>query len=216
MSTEDYSQPGAKLLGIAFGFATATIAAIYLSWDITQSHLNPVVTIAAFINGKVRADQAVSYVIAQALGSLLGVLLLWCVVSTSFDDACFGAPMLSPKMDVSLAQAFVTEMVNSFILVLVYCAAMDDNFIDKKSVPMAVGSVIFLVHLFSISTTGCGLNPFRSFAAALAASPIEGCGSTVWDDHWIYWVGPIVGGLIGAFKYKYVLRKANPLNGRSY
>merc|ERR1719361_1686681 len=109
-----------------------------------------------------------------------------------------GATLLNNS--VTVGQGFGIEMLITFVLVLVvFAAAADENNTAnvKGSAPLAIGLSITTCHLFAIPYTGSSMNPARTFGSNAVMS--------VWKDHWVYWAGPILGGVAAALIYQLLL-----------
>ncbi|KAJ8337360.1 hypothetical protein SKAU_G00385800 [Synaphobranchus kaupii] len=99
---------------------------------------------------------------------------------------------------VNVAQGFGIEFLATFQLVLCFIATTDKRRSDVAgSAPLAIGLSVGLGHLAAVRYTGCGINPARSFGPAVIMKAFE--------NHWVYWVGPISGGLVAALVYDYLL-----------
>lgn len=170
---------------LAFGFAVATIV-----WNISHvsgGHINPAVTIGFFVTRRISFVRFFFYVAAQVLGGLAGAGTL------------YGALGPTPRGAVGLTEVnegagFGIELLVSFVLVWTVFATCDKRRSDLSgSGPLAIGLSIALCHLFAVPFTGCGMNPARAFATAAVFDS--------YDAHWLYWIGPLVGGAAAAFIY---------------
>jgi len=103
---------------------------------------------------------------------------------------------------VTPAMGLFIEFFLTFFLLLVVGAAVDTAKSNRTLVPLAIGMAVTVCHFIAIPVTGTSLNPTRSFASAAASHYAEGGICThVWDDHWIFWFGPIFGAVAGLFFY---------------
>jgi len=121
-----------------------------------------------------------------------------------YSTGCFAANFVHPGM--TTAQAFLCEIVLTAWLLLVICAATDSFKSNQTLVPLAIGLCITCCHLMSMPITGTSLNPTRSFASAAVASDVPGC-AFVWDDMWVWFAGPMIGGVAGSFMYDYCFQE---------
>jgi aquaporin NIP len=132
------------------------------------------------------ARRVAGYVTAQLLGAVLASAILRALFHTR---AALGATLLA--RDVTLGQAFTIEGVATAILVVVImCVAVDER-AQAGSAAVAIGGTVALLATIFGPIEGASMNPARSFGPALVAWR--------WKDHWIYWLGPFVGGFVGAF-----------------
>ena len=98
------------------------------------------------------------------------------------------------------------EIIGTFVLVYTVFSATDPKRSARDShipvlAPLPIGFAVFMVHLATIPVTGTGINPARSFGAAVIFNSKQ-----AWDDHWIFWVGPFIGAAIAAIYHQYILR----------
>ena len=142
--------------------------------------------------------KGVLYIAAQCIGATIGAGILRLLVPATFRGyEGFGCTGVSAG--VSAGQAFGVEFFITMVLVLVvYGAAADANNDVKGSAPLAIGLSITTCHLFAIPLTGSSMNPARSLGPAI----ITGC----WANHWVYWAGPILGGVAAAIIYQLVFK----------
>jgi len=202
MSTaEKFTMPGTKTIGIAFSFGLTLFALAFTIGHISGGHLNSALTLAFVVTGKISALRGFFYFLAQLTGGLVGGALLLALMPLQFRRDCFAANMLAEG--VTPAMGFFIEYFLTFFLLLVVGAAVDTAKSNRTLVPLAIGMAVTVCHFIAIPVTGTSLNPTRSFASAAAAHYSEGGLCThVWDDHWIFWFGPIFGALSGLFFYE--------------
>ena len=174
------------LIIIALGHGLGIFIGIVAIARITGAHLNPAVTIAAIVSGNLGVIRGFSYIIGQLLGSIIAVLLIELFVWTT---PGLGAHTLS----ISTNEGLVIEFILTFFLVFTVFATAIDKRGNAALAPLAIGLVVFVDHLIAVPLTGASMNPARTLGPAL----IHG----VWDDHWVYWVGPIVGGITATLTY---------------
>jgi len=184
----DASPTGLVAAAIAHGFAL--FVAVSVGANISGGHVNPAVTFGAFVGGNISLIRGIVYVIAQLLGSTVACLLLNFVTG----GVAVGAFGLSAGVGVS--NALVFEIVMTFGLVYtVYATAIDPKKGDLGTIaPIAIGFIVGANILAGGAFTGASMNPAVAFGPALV--------SWTWACHWIYWVGPLVGGGIAALVYE--------------
>ncbi len=178
--------PQIVLIGLAHGLAIAV--GIMAIDKVSGAHINPVVTLAALITGRIGLYRSSLYLVAQLAGAVLAVLALDTV---AFDVENLGVHAVSSSINVG--DAFVLEVILTFLLVFVIFATAMDRQKTTMFAPLAIGGVVALDHFVAIPLTGASMNPARSFGPAL----VHGA----WADHWLYWVAPIVGAMIAAVAY---------------
>lgn len=195
---------GVGILGIAWAFGGMIFILVYCTAGISGGHINPAVTFGLFLARKVSLIRAVLYMVAQCLGAICG-----CGLVKGFQKAYYvryggGANSLQPGY--SKGTGLGAEIIGTFVLVYTVFSATDPKRNARDShvpvlAPLPIGFAVFMVHLATIPITGTGINPARSFGAAVIFNEDK-----PWDDHWIFWVGPFVGAAIAAFYYQYILR----------
>nr|CAB3447289.1 unnamed protein product [Digitaria exilis] len=188
-SGPDAACGGVGILGIAWAFG---------------GHINPAVTFGLFLARKVSLVRAVLYIIAQCLGAICGVGLVKGFQSAYFVRYGGGANELS--QGYSKGTGLAAEIIGTFVLVYTVFSATDPKRNARDShvpvlAPLPIGFAVFMVHLATIPITGTGINPARSLGAAVIYNKDE-----AWDNHWIFWVGPLIGAAIAAAYHQYVLR----------
>lgn len=181
--------PDIVLVALAFGLAV--YAAVSAIGHISGGHINPAVTLGLAAVGRVKVIRAILYIIAQCAGAAAGSGLLKALTP---DRAAGKLGVTGLGTDVTKLQGFGIEFFLGFVLIFVVCGVCDSNKPDHKSTaPLAIGLTVTLGHLLAVDYTGSAMNPARSFGSALVASE--------WADHWIYWAGPIAGGIAAALLY---------------
>lgn len=181
----------------ALSFGLAIFAAITTVGHLSGGHVNPAVTIAMLTSGRISLIRALLYIVVQCLGSAAGT----CAVKAMIDEAYHnGLAHNSLAEDITEMQGFGIEFFLGLVLVLTVFGACDANKPDSRfTAPLAIGMTVTLGHLGTIRYTGTGMNPARSFGTAYATD--------IWDSHWVYWAGPICGGIVAALLYTQILQK---------
>ena len=175
---------GVVLAGLAHGLIL--VALIYGIGAVSGCHINPAVSIALAAIGKFDWRSVPGYIVAQLAGAVVGALLH--AVVRAKGATHYGLPL--PGADVGAGQALVLEAVLTFFLVSVIVGAAVSGKAMKGFHGLAIGLTLAASWLVGGALTGAALNPARSFGPAIVALNF--------DSIWIYWVGPIVGGLIAA------------------
>jgi len=210
---------GAGWLAITTGWALAVFVAVYCVASISGAHLNPAVTVGLCVAGTFSWSLAPTYIAAQMLGGLIGAVLMWVIYlphwSRTEDPAlklaCFcNAPAVrgAPLSNV------LTEMIATGLLIFGILALKDSqmNMSDGSVVKLSLGAVgvipvallVFAIGLCLGGPTGYAINPARDLAPRIAHAllPVAGKGASDWGYAWIPVVGPLLGGLGGAWLYK--------------
>ncbi|KAI3517250.1 hypothetical protein L1887_16463 [Cichorium endivia] len=143
---------------------------------------------------------------AQCLGAICGVGLVKAFNKTYYNNYGGGANELADGYNKGTGLG--AEIIGTFFLVYTVFSATDPkrNARDPHVpvlVPLPIGFAVFMVHLATIPITGTGINPARSFGAAVIYNKEK-----AWDDQWIFWVGPFIGAAIAAFYHQFILRAA--------
>ncbi|CAH9057045.1 unnamed protein product [Cuscuta europaea] len=197
---------GVGVLGIAWAFGGMIFVLVYCTAGISGGHINPAVTFGLFLARKVSLVRAVAYMAAQCLGAICGVGLVKAFMKGYYDRLGGGANGVTDGY--SKGTALGAEIIGTFVLVYTVFSATDPKRNARDShvpilAPLPIGFAVFMVHLATIPITGTGINPARSLGAAVIFNSPK-----VWDDHWIFWVGPFVGALAAAAYHQYILRAA--------
>ncbi|MBN1662536.1 MAG: aquaporin Z [Deltaproteobacteria bacterium] len=194
---------GIGLLGVALAFGLTVLTMAYAIGHISGCHLNPAVSVGLWAGGRFPAKDLIPYIIAQVLGAIVagGVLYLIATgkadfnVSAGFASNGYGEH--SPG-GYSLLAALVAEVVMTMMFLLVIMGATDKR-APHGFAPIAIGLCLTLIHLISIPVTNTSVNPARSTGVAIFV------GDWAVAQLWLFWVAPIVGALIGAVIYRFVI-----------
>ncbi len=181
---------GLVAVALAHGMAIALLVAA--TAKISGGHINPAVTFGAVITGRMKLSTGVLYVVAQLAGAVIGALLLEAAIVGQFEGN-LGAHALNLEVLDGKGAGVLVEAVLTFVLVFtVFATAMDPRGMANLA-PIAIGLAVLVDNFVGVPLTGASMNPARSFGPALVAD--------FWDDHWVYWLGPLIGGGLAALVY---------------
>lgn len=192
VNTEELVDGGSsviRLTAVSFAFGLAIALAVAALIRVSGAHVNPAVTLAALATGNIELPKAILYIVSQLGGAIAGSALVLFV--TPGDGGSLGATTLGP--DVNVGMGLVTEGIITFFLVFVIFATAVDPRAPRAQAPMAIGLAVALGILAGGELTGGSMNPARTLGPAVVGGE--------WQDHWVYWVGPIVGGIVAAVAY---------------
>ncbi|ELB2057945.1 aquaporin Z [Vibrio parahaemolyticus] len=197
---------GIGLLGVALAFGLTVLTMAFAIGHISGCHLNPAVTVGLWAGGRFDTKDVVPYIIAQVIGGLIagGILYVIATGQAGFDVvgsgfAANGYGEHSPGQ-YSMLAALVSEIVMTMMFLIVIMGATDKR-APQGFAPIAIGLCLTLIHLISIPVTNTSVNPARSTAVAMYV------GDWAVSQLWLFWVAPIVGGVLGAVIYKNLLGK---------
>lgn len=191
---------GAGLLAQAFAIGLSVLIMAYAVGHISGGHFNPAVTIGLMAAGRFESSNAVGYIIAQVLGGIAAAAVFQIILS--------GALSAGPSQGVawntmqaisngyggprgfSITAAIIMEVLITAIFLLVIVGSTSRK-APAGFAPLAIGIALFVLHLVSIPVTNASLNPARSTAPAVFA------GGQALGQLWVFWVAPIIGGIIG-------------------
>eukprot|EP01123_Difflugia_compressa_P014040 TRINITY_DN692_c0_g3_i1.p1 TRINITY_DN692_c0_g3~~TRINITY_DN692_c0_g3_i1.p1 ORF type:complete len:227 (-),score=32.41 TRINITY_DN692_c0_g3_i1:64-744(-) len=189
---------GAGLVSISMGVGISLSTMIYNVANISGGHLNPAVTIALLVIRQIELFKAIGYVIFQILGGIVGTGLMYAVMPDKLtEEVKMGATRLA--FGVTPGEGCALEICLTFILVFTVCATAElsgDLQSMGRFAPLAIGYSVLVDHMIGVPFTGASMNPARSFGPAVIGH--------YWDNQWIYWVGPISGGILAAIVYHYI------------
>ena len=197
-----FPEVGIGWVGVSLAFGLTVLTMAFAIGHISGCHLNPAITIGLWYGGRFQASQIIPYIIAQVLGGIAagGVLYIIASGQPGFDlaggFASNGYGEHSPG-GYSLLAASVTEVVMTMMFLIVILGATDKR-APAALAPIAIGLCLTLIHLISIPVTNTSVNPARSTGVALFE------GGWAIKQLWLFWVAPIVGGVLGAIVYRFI------------
>jgi aquaporin Z len=191
---------GIGLLGVALAFGLTVLTMAFAIGHISGCHLNPAVSLGLVMGGRFKGAELVPYVLAQVLGGILAAAVLYFIASgkVGFDLssglAANGYAEHSPG-GYTLAAGFVTEVVMTFMFLIVILGATDAR-APQGFAPIAIGLCLTLIHLISIPVTNTSVNPARSTGPALIV------GGWALSQLWLFWVAPLLGAALAGVVYR--------------
>ena len=197
---------GAKIgfLGISFAFGLTVLAMVYAIGSISGCHINPAITISMFVGGKINLKDTVGYIISQCVGAVLASSILL-VIASGLSGYSLSANGLGQNgygfhspLGYSLSACFWAEVVLTAIFLFVIFGSTGKN-APKGFAGISIGLSLVLIHLLGIPITGTSVNPARSLGPALLV------GGDALGQLWLFWVAPIIGGIISALIWRYML-----------
>ena len=197
---------GIGLLGVSLAFGLTVLTGAYALGHISGGHFNPAVSFGLWAGGRFPAKDLVPYIVAQVIGAIAAGFILFQIASGrpdfAVDPTAAGAfatngyDALSPG-GYSAAAAFLCEVVMTGFFLIVILGATHRN-APAGFAPIAIGLGLTLIHLISIPVTNTSVNPARSTGVALFV------GGGAVEQLWMFWLAPILGGLIGGSLYKWL------------
>jgi len=215
--------PGWELqVSLTFGLAITALA--YAVGHYSGGHINCAVTFGLVLIGACGVIQGLINFVAQMLGSLAGAGIL-CLMFRKDNDktGSIASNMLAwpdpPGDEVEWYNAFVAEIFGTFLLVFVVIqtAVNPKSFGNRMMACVAIGFAVFLAHSVLIPIDGCAINPKRNFGPAVVAtwryadtnnSHHQSLYNRIWNDMWIFWLGPLIGAALAALTYHFL----NPID----
>lgn len=183
------------IIALAFGLALVAIIAIF--GRVSGAHVNPAVSIACLIDGRMNLVDCICYIAAQVVGACAGASILSFIWNST---ESLGANLYETQSAlgamVTTEVAFVVELILTFVFVLTVLAATKK---ENCSSGLVIGLTLTLVHLFGIPFTGTSVNPARSIGPAIFTSGVA------MEQLPLFIIAPLVGGVLAALLYRFVL-----------
>jgi aquaporin-4 len=188
------------IIMISLGHGAAIGLMVYAFGHVSGAHINPAVTIAMLVTRRIGVKDAAGYIAFQIIGAIIAAFTLKTILpdlGAKVNYGTQGGP--SELLGHSAMSGFALEIVFTFFLVTVIFMTAVHKKAPAGMYGLAIGGMIFLLHLVGVPLTGASMNPARTLGPAIA--------SGYWDFHWIYWAGPIIGAVIAGLMMHHIFAK---------
>jgi aquaporin Z len=179
----------AGILGVAFSIGLTVMALAFSIGHISGGHFNPAVTLGLVAGGRVKAETALGYIVAQCLGAIVACGLFHIIGRAPPTFAANGYDSLSMLRSPLVSVFLIETVLTAFFLVVIMGAT------SKRAppgfAPIAIGLALVAIHIMAIPVSNASVNPARSLGSAIFG------GGTALSQLWLFWVAPILGGVIG-------------------
>jgi aquaporin Z len=189
---------GGNLIATSLAFGLAIVAAAYAIGDVSGCHVNPAVSLAMLIRGKLTIKQFAGYVVSQIVGALIGSGLLYLILNLA---GGIGTESLGQNgfgegygLELNVWGALIVEVILTFVFIYTILGVTSDK--NKSHMAgIVIGLTLTFVHIIGINLTGTSVNPARSLAPAILL------GGTAVSQVWVFIVAPFIGSALAAFTY---------------
>ncbi len=203
-----FPEIGIGLVGVALAFGLTVLTVAYSLGHISGAHLNPAVSVGLWMGGRFPGKDLLPYILSQILGAIAAAGVLYIIATGNGSDignfAANGYEEHSPG-GYSLLAALVTEVVMTFMFLIVILGATDEK-APKGFAGLAIGLSLTLIHLISIPVTNTSVNPARSISQAIFV------GGWALEQLWLFVIAPVVGALLAGIVYKFLGDKKTELS----
>lgn len=190
---------GVGTLGVALAFGLSVVAMAYTIGGISGCHINPAITLGVYLSKRISGKDAAFYMLFQVIGAFIGSAIIYALVSTGA-HAGGTATGANSFGEGEMLQAFIAELVFTFIFVLVVLGATDSKKGAGNFAGLAIGLTLVLVHIVCIPITGTSVNPARSIAPAVFE------GGVALSQLWLFIVAPFCGAALSALAWNVLAR----------
>ena len=195
-----FSAPSAGLVAVAFAVGLSVMAMAFAVGPISGGHFNPAVTLGMVAGGRFEAGKAPGYIIAQVLGGAASACIFYVILSGAvggkWNDFTAISNLYGGTHSTLVAVGLI-EIVMTALFLIVIMGVTTKN-CPAGFAPIGIGLFLTVIHLVAIPVSNASVNPARSTATALFG------GAEAWGSLWLFWVAPIVGGIIGGLIAKWV------------
>jgi len=205
-----FPELGIGFVGVALAFGLTVLTMAYAVGGISGGHFNPAVSLGLAVAGRFAWKDLVPYWIAQLVGAIVAAAALFAIASGQSDFAAGGfasngfGELSSGGYSMQAALLIEVILTAGFLIVIL---GSTSKAAPAGFAPIAIGLALTLIHLISIPVTNTSVNPARSTGAALFAE------TAAMSQLWLFWLAPLIGGLIGALIWKFVLMPGEALEG---
>src|SRR6476660_740492 len=196
-----FSAPSAGLIAVAFAVGLSVLAMAYAVGPISGGHFNPAVTCGLVAAGRFSSSKAISYIIAQVAGGVAAAAVFYVILQGAPASGKWNTFLAAsntyggtgfPLLSVALIEIVMTA------LFLVVITGATSSKASPGFAPIAIGLTLVAIHLIAIPVSNASVNPARSTATAIFG------GAEALQSLWLFWVAPIVGGVIGGLIGRWV------------
>ncbi len=187
-----------NLVAIAFTAGLVLAVLAYTFGPLSGGHFNPVVTLALWIAKRFPANKVVPYLLAQFVGGLLASLVLFAMIGGN----SLGATTVG---GFGLNAALIFEVIATALFLIVILSVTNEKSPSAHHAALAIGFYLLVAHLSGIAFSGASLNPARSLGPAVVPVLLGKAGGTALEQLWVYFVGPVLGGVLGSLVYTFLL-----------
>ena len=189
-------------LGIAMAFGLSIVAMAYVIGDISGCHINPAVSIAMWIDGRMETKDLLMYILFQCIGAIIGIAILIIIINSAPSLGGYALTGLgqngfdsASSIGLNVVGAIIVEVILTFVFVFTVLGVTKK--VENTSVAgIVIGLTLAFVHIMGIPLTGTSVNPARSLAPALFL------GGQALQQVWVFILAPIVGAIIAGLLYK--------------
>jgi aquaporin Z len=192
---------GIGLLGVSLAFGLTVVTMAYAIGHISGCHLNPAVTLGLWAGGRFDAKDIPLYIVSQVLGAVAAAFTLYVIATGKADWSLAANGLAANGYDAAspgkyaMATGFLVELLMTFFFLFIIMGVTDGR-APAGFAPLAIGLTLALIHLISIPVTNTSVNPARSTGPAIIV------GGLALQQLWLFWVAPILGGMLGGFVYR--------------
>ena len=191
---------GVGTIGVALAFGLSVVAMAYTIGNISGCHINPAITLGVYLSKRMSGKDAAMYMVFQVIGAIIGSAILYALISTGAHNGPTDTG--SNTFDNGeMLQAFIAEMVFTFIFVLVVLGSTDEKKGAGSLAGLAIGLTLVLVHIVCIPITGTSVNPARSIGPALFD------GGQALSQLWLFIIAPFVGAALSALVWNGIAKE---------
>ena len=186
-----------SIIMIALAHGAAIGLMVYAFGHISGAHINPAVTIPMMITKKISVADGIGYIIFQLIGAVVAAFSLKAIlpeIGAKVNFGTQGGP--SELLNNSVMAGITVEIILTFFLVTVIFLTAVHKKAPAGIHGISIGGMVFLLHIVGVPLTGASMNPARTFGPAVV--------SGFWELHWLYWVAPIIGGIIAGVIMNYI------------
>ena len=193
-------------VGIAFAFGLTVLAMVYAIGNISGCHINPAITLAMLVAGKIKKRDAGFYVLFQCIGAIIAAAILFGIASgeSGYSLAVNGLGQngygIHSPAGYSMVACFFAELILTLVFLLVIFGSTSKD-APKGFAGLSIGLSLVLIHLVGIPITGTSVNPARSLGPAVFV------GGAALSELWLFIIAPIIGAILAALIWKHVLEK---------